>query len=530
MMLNNKSVILWGIVIAAVLLAMTGGAVFAFAQFTRDVTASVSIQLIPEDGIEVYLDEGLTEVATSLDFDTVVVDFFGSVGESPSVPVWIHNRSLSTIRLSVDDDFDTADVVFMSGEQEPLLAPDEVLPGVLTLEFHEGIEAGIRPFTIFVIADGPIGGPPLPVEPPSGLVSWWPGDDNADDIVGGNNGTLQGDTIFTPGMVGQAFSFDGVDDYVRITNAQNIPATGPFSAEAWIKYDSSDPAGINPEVLTIGGFPFCPSGGIHAILLGGKTAPSIGRGCEPAPDFACGVPHAGIGDNTWHHVATVWNGTNSFVYIDGILRAQCPGTDYTRATTHVSLGGRPDEDTTHAPYKGQIDEATIYNRALRDDEIKAIFDAGSAGKIKPKKPGPIINPGNDHFYEAVTVPGGINWLDAKAEAESRTFMDIQGHLATITSQDENDFIVDNFPEEVEADDFGYWLGGFQPPESSEPNGNWQWVTGEDFVFTNWDSGEPNDADPGEEVMEFSGSPGGEWNDVPGTEGFMNAGYVVEYAP
>ena len=47
------------------------------------------------------------------------------------------------------------------------------------------------------------------VEPPSGMVAWYPGDNNSNDIVGGNNGTLQGGTTFASGEVEQAFSFDG---------------------------------------------------------------------------------------------------------------------------------------------------------------------------------------------------------------------------------------------------------------------------------------------------------------------------------
>jgi hypothetical protein len=54
------------------------------------------------------------------------------------------------------------------------------------------------------------------VQPPAGLVSWWPGDGNAQDIIGPNDGTLQGGTTFGPGMVGRAFRFDGVDDYVQV--------------------------------------------------------------------------------------------------------------------------------------------------------------------------------------------------------------------------------------------------------------------------------------------------------------------------
>lgn len=38
------------------------------------------------------------------------------------------------------------------------------------------------------------------VPSPANLLSWWPGDENANDIVGGNNGTLVNGVTFAPGM------------------------------------------------------------------------------------------------------------------------------------------------------------------------------------------------------------------------------------------------------------------------------------------------------------------------------------------
>jgi hypothetical protein len=64
------------------------------------------------------------------------------------------------------------------------------------------------------------------VEPPAGLVSWWPGDGDADDIVGNNDGTLVNETSFTAGVVDQAFQFDGVNDYVVTSSA------GPLAGSA----------------------------------------------------------------------------------------------------------------------------------------------------------------------------------------------------------------------------------------------------------------------------------------------------------
>ena len=57
------------------------------------------------------------------------------------------------------------------------------------------------------------------VEAPEGLISWWPGDGDANDIEGNNDGTLQGGATFAPGKVGQAFNLDGVDDYVSIPDS-----------------------------------------------------------------------------------------------------------------------------------------------------------------------------------------------------------------------------------------------------------------------------------------------------------------------
>jgi len=66
------------------------------------------------------------------------------------------------------------------------------------------------------------------------------------------------------------------------------------------------------------------------------------------------------------------------------------------------------------------------------------------------------------------------------------FKGVHGHLATITSSAENAFI----STQLGTTQFA-WLGGEQPPGSLEPDGGWQWITGEPWVYTNWDIGEPN---------------------------------------
>ncbi len=158
-----------------------------------------------------------------------------------------------------------------------------------------------------------------------------------------------------------------------------------------------------------------------------------------------------------------------------------------------------------------------------------------------------MNTANGHFYEAVTVSGGIDWFVARDAAESRTFGGIQGHLVTITSAQEDNFVIANFPEAFEPqpavnDCAGgpttepsncgdpYWLGGFQPTGSppNDPAGGWEWVTGEPFVYAPWAAGEPNDFSGRDEDCLHPHpnlTPG--WNDSQCDDRRVG-GYVVEY--
>jgi hypothetical protein len=126
--------------------------------------------------------------------------------------------------------------------------------------------------------------------------------------------------------------------------------------------------------------------------------------------------------------------------------------------------------------------------------------------------------GNGHWYDSVAY--NSNWDEAKAHAESQEHNGMQGHLVTITSKEEQDFVWSHFP-------YNFWLGGYQDDKSSEPQGNWIWVTGEKWVYTNWRDGEPSNSGSSEDCLEFyGGDPNGKWNDFFRTS--SNNGYIIEY--
>jgi len=147
---------------------------------------------------------------------------------------------------------------------------------------------------------------------------------------------------------------------------------------------------------------------------------------------------------------------------------------------------------------------------------------------------PISAGGNGHYYEAVLVQGGITWDDANATAKAEN-----GHLASITSEAENEFVYNLVAGDdrywlLDANDrrsgHGPYLGGYQPEGSPEPAGGWTWVTGEPFSYANWAAGQPDNWQGKENTVEFFGpgtlkSP--VWNDVQ-HDWSGQKGYIIEW--
>lgn len=105
---------------------------------------------------------------------------------------------------------------------------------------------------------------------------------------------------------------------------------------------------------------------------------------------------------------------------------------------------------------------------------------------------------NGHDYER--IDSSLTQRDAKEFCEES-----EGHLATITSRDENDFIYEELARDISS---SIWLGGTD--ESRE--GSWSWVTGEEWDYENWSSGRPNDAGEGQDYLSFNSSNSRRWDD------------------
>jgi len=267
--------------------------------------------------------------------------------------------------------------------------------------------------------------PPTCVAPPAALVSWWPGDGNASDITGSNSGSPLGGTSFVPGLVGQAFQFNGVDGRVLIPDSPSLRfGTGDLTVDAWIRA----PSGNNFRSIVgkeLQSFPF-PS-----IILRLSDQGKLQFAVTDCGTGACGFGSSRqvvespfrIDDDFFHHVAGVRTATGYDLYIDGQLVATRtePARD-PDSSANLFIGIQSDNPSLEFPFNGIIDEVEIFNRALAASEIQSLFNSGSAGKCKNRAPVAVCHD--------VTVSSG-NKCSATASIDNGSFDPDSGDPITL---------------------------------------------------------------------------------------------------
>ena len=168
-----------------------------------------------------------------------------------------------------------------------------------------------------------------------------------------------------PGLVGEAFSFDGVNDYVNIPNSENLDSFGQSTIEGWINLNST--VGAQAIISKV------PMGNYYLLVYRERLSfenNNVGMGVFPGGTR--------LEERTWVHVAATWDGDESTLFVNGVPDAVGTVDWFGSANARpVRIGQRGADDEF---FGGLIDEISIYDRALSEDEIGAIVDAGSAGK------------------------------------------------------------------------------------------------------------------------------------------------------
>jgi len=117
---------------------------------------------------------------------------------------------------------------------------------------------------------------------------------------------------------------------------------------------------------------------------------------------------------------------------------------------------------------------------------------------------------NGHSYYRST--GSMTWTEARQACAN-----MGGYLVTVTTLAENNFL------------FNLWPNGWIGLTDEVVEGQWRWVTGEPFSWSNWNGGEPNNSN-NEDYIQFVG--GGKWNDLPNVSlpYVLEFDYIIDYTP
>ena len=223
--------------------------------------------------------------------------------------------------------------------------------------------------------------------PPSGLVGWWPGEGNANDVVGGNNGTLVHGVGFAAGEVGQGFLFTHTNQNVLIpaNSNLNVGLGSGLTLEAWI--NPTDLTNYDPifEWNQGDGVTYW---GVHmyALPTGTTNAGFLYANVQDVGDNWHQLQSSGsvVTPNAFQHVALTYDKTSGVarLYRNGAVVAEGTFGSFTPKTTgNLNIGNRPTDPANESfTFSGVIYVPSVYGRALSSHEIAAIYNAGSFGK------------------------------------------------------------------------------------------------------------------------------------------------------
>ncbi len=204
-------------------------------------------------------------------------------------------------------------------------------------------------------------------------VGWWSfetieGGKAVDASGYGNDGTVYGASLVSGlEQIGNALSFDGVDDYANFGSSSNLAVAEQATFEFWIKRNGVGTTG-SVDTIIANTYNYWIWLNRSSYKIGFESAGSNGLW---GPDA---VSSSEIPNNTWTHVAIArTSATHVKFYINGKLDNEDDTYESNFAANTVYLGRWG--GSTHN-FSGLIDEVRIYDRALSRAEIQKHYAEG----------------------------------------------------------------------------------------------------------------------------------------------------------
>jgi hypothetical protein len=224
---------------------------------------------------------------------------------------------------------------------------------------------------------------------------------SADLSGSGNIATLRSATWTTKGRFGKALSFNGKNNYVA-AGVTGLPGVGdPKTVACWLY--------LNGKTSTAQSVVSLANQAAHASVQHAYRGSQVGvLQFGDSWLVAANAPPA----RTWHHFAYTFDGVQNRFYVDGELTSSSniiPGAGPVAA---FEIGRWV---AGSAYFKGSIDEVVVYNRALSQEEIRAVMNTPLGGSSPiPVAYVPRIEPDEEHeAFEGELAAGTVEYAKVR---------------------------------------------------------------------------------------------------------------------
>ena len=192
-----------------------------------------------------------------------------------------------------------------------------------------------------------------------GLVGYWLMNEGTGDVVqdlsgNGNTGVITG-AVWDGGKFGSCLKFVNDTDTVTITTKGFNTSAGTISMWA-------NPSGFAANTYL---FSHYNSGNRIYIYSSATGSLFVRMGSTTAADTGKDLVLF-----KWSHIALSWDGTNYYVYLDGLLIYTNTYADLTTLTTvaYISI-----LNGVNQAWQGKVDLPMVYNRALSASEVQQLY-------------------------------------------------------------------------------------------------------------------------------------------------------------
>jgi hypothetical protein len=197
------------------------------------------------------------------------------------------------------------------------------------------------------------------------LLSHWTFDEGsgtiAYDSAGSNNGTLVNGPVWTTGRIGGALSFDGTNDYVALSSFTVSTNNGTIALWFNTSGDFKENYGHQGYLISRNSQYWS-----YLTLEGGVNWPHriSGETNTQGDPFVATMEEFVVDE--WNHIAVTFDNKTATTYLNGEFLQTMTVTG--SSLTLDRIGGRTSEF-----FNGKIDDVRIYDRALSQNEVRALL-------------------------------------------------------------------------------------------------------------------------------------------------------------